>query len=271
MNLAVGFFDGVHLGHQRILRTADAVLTFRNHPLSVLAPNRAPALVMSERDRLAKLAEGGRKVKALKFTRALSEMPPERFATWLRKMFPGVDTVFCGPNWRFGKGGAGGPETLRAAGFKVLVAKFATRDGAPVSSTRIRKALAAGRLGEAAAMLGRRYSASGTPSKGKGAGSNLGFPTLNFKIDLPLKRGVYAVKTPFGLGIANWGVAPTFGKDAWPRPVLEVHLSSPPPLRPGRVEVEFLSYLRPERKFASKERLAAQIAKDVATAQLSGA
>ena len=266
MNLAVGFFDGVHRGHQRILRHADAVLTFRNHPLSLLAPEKAPALIMTAEERIAKLAEGGRKVKALEFTRALAGMPPEKFAVRLRRMFPQVDAVFCGPNWRFGHGGSGGPDTLRAAGLKVRVAKYATFEGRPVSSTRIRLALASGRLAAAAAMLGRPYSATGTPSAGKGAGRELGFPTLNFGIDLPLKPGAYAVDTPFGRGVANWGRAPTFGEKAWPRPVLEVHLLDAPPARPRRMEVVFLKYLRPERKFRSRQALASQIAKDCAAA-----
>ena len=263
MNLAVGFFDGVHLGHQRILRHADAVLTFRNHPLSVLAPEKAPKLLMSAGERLARLAEGGRKVKALKFTPALAAMAPEKFVATLKRLFPDVDAVFCGPNWRFGKGGTGGPETLRDFGYAVRVAKFAMRGGRPVSSTRIRQALASGRIDDAAAMLGRQYSVSAVLSRGKGLGRRMGHPTLNFKVDMPLKPGVYAVDTPFGRGVANWGTAPTFGDKAWPEPVLEVNLlGEPPPRRVGKVEITFLRRIRSERRFPSLSALGAQIEKD---------
>ena len=267
MNLAVGFFDGVHRGHQRILRHADAVLTFRNHPLSLLAPDKAPQLIMSAHDRLSTLAEGGRVVKALAFTQTLAALPPEKFVDRLRRMFPEIDTVYCGPNWRFGRGGSGGPDTLRSAGLKVRVAKYAMFGGKPVSSTRIRQALASGHLADASAMLGRPYSASGTPSKGKGVGRGIGFPTINFQLDLPLKPGVYAVDTPFGRGVANWGQAPTFGERAWPHPVLEVHLLAAPPTHPHQMEIVFLKFLRPERKFRSPRALAAQIAKDSVAAK----
>ena len=263
MNLALGFFDGVHLGHQRILRHADAVLTFRNHPLSVLAPDMAPKLLMPAGERFARLAEGGRRVKALKFTPALAAMAPEEFVARLRRWFPDVDAIFCGPNWRFGKGGEGGPEELRACGLKVRVAKFAMRGGKPISSTRIRQALASGRLEDAAAMLGRKYSVTATPSKGKGLGRKMGFPTLNFRIDTPLKPGVYAVDTPFGRGVANLGTAPTLGTEAWSAPVLEVNLlDGPPPSKTGAIEIVFLRRLRSERTFQHVDALAAQIERD---------
>ena len=267
MNLAVGFFDGVHLGHQRILAHADAALTFTNHPATVFAPDRVPRLLMTTEERLAAMSvQGVRHVVARDFTPALAAQAPEDFADSLRREFPDLDTVFCGPNWTFGAGGVGKAETLRALGFRVTEVPFATWRDEPVSSTRIRAALGEGDVSAAAAMLGRPYAASGRIVPGKGAGRNLGFPTLNVMPalgDLPLARGVYAVDTPLGRGLANWGVAPTMGDRAWSDPVLEVHLLTPPTTPPpASMRVTFSAFIRPERTFASIAELQEQIARD---------
>ena len=267
MNLAVGFFDGVHLGHQRILAHADAALTFTNHPATVFAPDRAPRLLMTAEERLAAIsALGIGHIIAREFTPALAAQSPSDFADSLRREFPDIDTVFCGPNWTFGAGGSGTADTLRALGFNVTVVPYATWRDEPVSSTRIRAALGVGDVATAAAMLGRPYAASGSIVPGKGAGRQLGFPTLNVVPalgELPLARGVYAVDTPLGRGIANWGVAPTMGDRAWPEPVLEVHLLTlPPEPLPATLRVAFTAFIRPERTFASVAELQEQIARD---------
>ena len=142
MNLAVGFFDGVHLGHRRILAQADAALTFLNHPATVFAPDRVPPLLMPTDVRLAAIAEAlgteratlaGRaarpseQVRALPFTPELAALPPDDFAARLRADYPGLDTVFCGPNWTYGANGAGTADTLRAAGFRVETRASAPR------------------------------------------------------------------------------------------------------------------------------------------------
>lgn len=287
MNLAVGFFDGVHLGHQRILAQADAALTFSNHPATVFAPNRAPRLLMTRDDRLAAISsalQGDRRVRALDFTPAFAAQQPSAFADWLRAEYPSLDTLYCGANWTFGADGAGNADFLRACGFRVEVVSYAAYAGEPISSTRIRRALAAGNLVDANAMLGRSYALAGRVAAGKGLGRTLGFPTLNILPELadpPLSRGVYAVSTPLGRGLANWGVAPTMGDRAWSTPVLEVHLlesfpsSSQSPcehrslnVQPASLRVEFLSFLRPERTFSSPAELQAQISRDVASARL---
>ena len=318
MNLAVGFFDGVHLGHQRILAQADAVLTFSNHPATVFAPDRAPRLLMTRDDRLAAIegaigtiappreletmsASDGRRpgevtwgrnrsdsancrVRALDFTPAFAAQQPSAFADWLRAEYPSLDTLYCGANWTFGADGAGNADFLRAQGFHVEVVPYAAHAGEPISSTRIRRALAAGNLADANAMLGRSYALAGRVAAGKGLGRTLGFPTLNILPELadpPLSRGVYAVATPLGRGLANWGVAPTMGDRAWTKPVLEVHLLESFPsssqssyehrslnARPASLRVEFLSFLRPERTFSSPAELQTQIARDVASARL---
>ena len=270
MNLAVGFFDGVHIGHQRILAHADAALTFTNHPATVVASDRVPRLLMTAEERLAAISvQGVRRVVACAFTPELAAQSPGAFADSLLHEFPDLGEVFCGPNWTFGAGGAGTADFLRARGFRVTVVPFATWRCEPVSSTRIRAALGEGDVAAAAAMLGRPYSASGRIVAGKGEGRALGFPTLNivpFLGGLPLVRGVYAVETALGRGLANWGVAPTMGERAWPEPVLEVHLlTAPTEPPPATLRVAFTAFIRPERTFASRADLQEQLALDKQT------
>lgn len=277
MTLAIGFFDGVHLGHQRILAGADAVLTFRNHPLTVVNPSCAPVLLMDVSERIAMLRIIGtktpRKVHAVRFTRRFAAMRPEEFVDYLHSEFPGLEKVHCGGNWRFGANGSGTPQTLRNFGFSVKVSRYAKCGEEAISSTRIRSALAEGDIELANAMLGRRFSVSGKVVHGKGIGCRIGSPTLNLDASTPLKLGVYVVDTPYGRGVANYGIAPTMGDDSWTRPVLEVHLldfidcggiSSQ-----NSVQVEFVRFLRPERKFESTEALCRQIASDIAVARQS--
>ena len=271
MNLAVGFFDGLHLGHRRLLARADAALTFRVHPATVFAPARAPALLMTAARRLAALARLVQ-VEALDFSPARAAEPPAAFADWLRRAYPSLDTVFCGPNWTFGAGGAGDAAFLRARGFRVEVVPFVEWRGAPVSSTRIRAAVASGDLETAAALLGRPWQMTGVVARGKGVGRTLGRPTVNVRPAPELvrpPRGVYAVETAFGAGVANYGTAPTMRARAWAEPVLEVHLleggdALPPDLDGRPAAVALRRFIRPERTFASLDDLRAQIARDVA-------
>jgi len=277
IDLAIGFFDGVHQGHRRILAKSHAALTFVEHPLSVLAPARSPKLLMSAAERQAAVAAAlapappgfaGPRVRALPFTPAFAAEPPAVFAEFLRRTYPALGVVRCGPNWTFGAGGAGDAAFLRAHGFAVETEPFAEWDGAPVSSTRIRAALAAGDLVAAHAMLGAPYAVEGLVRPGKGRGRALGFPTLNVtpaNPACPLARGAYAVETPLGPGVANFGVAPTMGARAWTEPVMEVHLFAAPSTPvPARLAVTCRAFLRAERAFASEDALRAQLAADVA-------
>ena len=273
MTVAVGFFDGVHLGHRAILSGADVALTFRNHPLSVVAPERAPRLLMDFDARVAAIrACGADEVRAFDFTPEFARLEPDEFLR-IAGISPGT-TVRCGANWRFGRGGAGDAEYLRARGIDVVVAPYVFHGGERVSSTRIRAALERGEIEDANAMLGRPFSARGVPFSGKGEGSRLGCPTLNLRLDsleIRLPRGAYAAEIGGSRAVVNWGVAPTFGERAWEKPVLEAHYLRLPPDGADKshsgsadsgITVEFLRFLRPEMKFDSFDALKAQIARD---------
>lgn len=277
--LAVGFFDGVHVGHRQILAHADQALTFRNHPLSLLAPERAPRLLMTVEERVHAIADalapGAPRVRSLEFTREFAALSAEEFVLWLRREYLYPVTICCGANWRFGAGGKGDAQFLRERGFKVKVEEFAQWEGGPVSSTRIREAVGAGRMEAAAAMLGRAWRMCGEVVRGKGLGSALGFATVNVLppegLVLP-PRGVYAVSTPLGRGVANFGVAPTMGERSWSGAVLEVHLVErgrakeiEPGEVPAQLEVDFHRFIREERRFASVDDLRAQVEKDIET------
>ena len=282
-SLAVGFFDGVHLGHQAILRGADAALTFRNHPLTVLAPERAPRLIMTPEERVAAIkACGVGAVAVLEFTRELAEMSAEAFAREYFLAAKGrkeAQRIVCGANWSFGKGGEGNAEFLRRLGLEVEVAPYAEFKGEPISSSRIRGCLENGEIEDANAMLGRRFQVSGFRFQGKGLGTKIGFPTVNLRISerescasgessrIALRRGVYEVEVGGLRGIANYGIAPTMGEKAWREPAMEIHFlhCPPPPLFSTSVNVGLLRFIRTEMKFYSVADLQRQIAADCAT------
>ena len=275
-SVAVGFFDGVHLGHQAILGRAGRALTFRSHPLSVLAPGRAPRLIMSPDEKCAAIrACGVAEVELVDFTAELAAISPDDFAA---RHFVAPDgarrPVVCGENWRFGAGGRGDAEYLRRLGFEVEVVPYAVFGGERVSSSRIRKCLADGDVGSAASMLGRPVSVEGTCFRGKGTGSAMGFPTVNLRglgtLASLLPLGVYAVEACGSAAVANYGTAPTMGAEAWTEPVLELHfVDAPPDAWPRRLRVELRRFIRPEAKFSSVDDLRRQIALDVA-AMISG-
>ena len=275
-NVAVGFFDGVHLGHQAILKGADAALTFRNHPLTVLAPEKAPRLIMSVEERVAAIkACGVERVEVLDFTRELAAMSADEFACEYFLAAKGrkeVQRISCGANWRFGKGGEGNAEWLRAKGIDVVVAPYVEYRGERVSSSRIRRCLENGEIADANAMLGRRFQVSGSRFQGKGLGGKIGYPTVNLQLStstssLHLPLGVYEVELEGQKAIANYGLAPTMGDKAWREPTMEMHFlhCPPPPLSSTLVNVGLLRFIRKEMKFDSVEDLKRQIAADCAT------
>ncbi len=287
--LAVGFFDGVHLGHQAVVRGAIErahaaggkawTLTLEPHPLRVLDPPHAPPLITPLPDKLRRLEElGVEGCIVLPFTRELARQTAEQFMDRLAHHLPDLHTVVCGHNFHFGRAAEGKPSLLvdlaRLRGFETLVVEPVHAGGAPVSSTRIRRAIAEGRLPEAAQLLGRPFAVRGVVSPGRGEGRRLGFPTLNLKLDRDLMPppGVCAARVrrlaPAAdgrclPGAAYYGTRPTFGTAGGL--ILEVYL-----LEGGgdwygvEVEVEFLEYVRPDATFHSPEALTAQIARDVA-------
>ena len=277
--VAVGFFDGVHVAHRELLSQAAAAFTFRNHPLTVLDPDRAPSLILSAADRLARLSGCGLdEVVAVDFTRDLADTAPEEFAASLlvlaAKFTPvGAPRVLCGPNWRFGRGGVGDAALLRRLGAEVVEVPFVEYRGEAISSTRIREAVERGEMEDAAAMLGRPFEAGGEVFLGKGEGRRLGFPTVNVRPDcgdgaerrVTPPRGVYAVDFGSARAVANYGVAPTWGGAAWKEPVWELHVVGGAAAMPGpgeRAAFALRRFIRPEREFASAEELCEQIEKD---------
>lgn len=274
MTIAIGFFDGVHLGHQKILKGADVALTFKTHPLALLKPEKAPRLIMSLEERLAAIkACGVKEVIAFDFTESLARLEPQEFAARYLGKIP--CTVRCGDNWRFGMGGKADAEFLRSLGYEVTVIPYAEYKNGIVSSTRIRAALEAGEIEDANAMLGRRFKVEGEGFSGKGKGKELGYPTVNIRplshsystLQLPL--GVYEVEMDGARAIANYGHAPTFGADAWSSPVWELHflssISTSTSTSTSTLNFALRKFIRPERKFASLEDLQRQIALDCAT------
>ena len=277
--VAVGFFDGVHVAHRELLSQAAAVFTFRNHPLTVLDPDRAPSLILSAADRLARLRGCGLdEVVAVDFTRELADTAPEEFAASLLVLaakftLVGAPRVLCGPNWRFGRGGVGDAALLRRLGAEVVEVPFVEYRGEAISSTRIREAIERGEMEDAAAMLGRTFEADGEVFRGKGEGQRLGFPTVNVRPDavsgaerrVAPPRGVYAVDFGSARAVANNGIAPTWGGAAWKEPVWELHVVDGAEAMPGpgeRVSFALRRFIRLEREFASAEELCEQIEKD---------
>ncbi len=281
VEIAVGFFDGIHIGHKKIFnamlcRAAQKgartiAMTFINHPREIFAPEKTPKLLMSSTQRIEGIKSlGVDEVIAEKFTSEIASISAIQFVEKLKKDFPAIDTVFCGPNWTFGRGGEGNPEFLRNLGINVSESAFAEIDGEVVSSTRIRQAFEEGDVTLANKMLGRDYEISGTVVKGKGIGRTIGYPTINLVFDFhpPLKFGVYALITPFGKAIANWGFAPTAGDQSWVSPVMEVHLLeclNTTFTTSEKLSVTIKRFLRPEQKFNSFEDLKAQIKLDIAS------
>lgn len=292
--IAIGVFDGVHLGHRKILdeMVAEAgaagaesiALTFDPHPDSVLRPESAPPLLTTPEERVALIrARGVSRVVVMTFDRLLAGLTAEEFLK--RVLCPQFRPrrLFVGSNFTFGRGGRGNPALLEALGpslgFDVRVFAPVTMDGEMLSSTLIRQRIQAGLVEWAARALGRPHALRGTVVRGDGRGRELGFPTANVAVPGGLcvpAAGVYAV-TVAGVpdageagpwaGVANVGVRPTFpaGKDGV---VLEVHLMDFAGDLYGReIEVRFMARLRGERRFASAGALAAQIRHDVAQAR----
>jgi riboflavin kinase/FMN adenylyltransferase len=286
--LAIGVFDGVHLGHQAVIRTSarhaeeasgtPVVVTFDPHPAKVLRPDKAPHLLTATQHKIALIRDlGVAQLLVLTFDKQFAGTPPEDFVLQLVRHSHPLREICVGHEWSFGKGRAGNLDLLKKLGaeheFNVVGIKPVTVDGAVVSSTAIRHAVEQGDLARAAAMLGREYTILGTVKSGAKLGRKLGFPTANLSAhseQFP-PNGVYVAEAKLNgatyRGVANLGQRPTIAGGT-PERLLELHLFDLDHDIYGEdLEVRFVRFLRPEKKFESLEALTEQIARDVQLAR----
>ena len=286
--LALGFFDGVHIGHGKLLLRAAGqagergisacALTFAQHPLSVVKGRPVPLLCgEAERELFIKELYGVPEVSALPFDRAMMRMPWRDFIQDILIGRMGAAHVVAGHDFTFGHRGEGTPALLEAAlaekGIGCDILPPERIRGIRVSSTYIRGLVAGGDMEQAAEFLGHAYRFSGKVAKGSGLGRQLGFPTAN--IPLPPERqwmpwGVYATRVLWKGGaypsVTNVGLRPTIGAADAPA-VESTLLDFSENLYGGQISVLFDRFLRPERRFPSAEALREQIRRDVASAQ----
>jgi riboflavin kinase/FMN adenylyltransferase len=292
--VTIGNFDGVHVGHQALLRRARALagavagawsvpptavsvvaLTFDPSPRDVMQPGHAVPAIQTLGERVALLREHGADVVCVEpFTAELATWSAEAFVARILAARLGAVGVVVGWDFRFGAGRRGDADLLaRELGAPVEVVRAVDVGGAPVSSTRVRAAVQAGRLDEAEALLGRPHRLSGEVVRGDQRGRTLGFPTANVRVDTALRPpdGVYAARArlaqggPWMGGVANLGQRPTFGPGA---AALEVHLFDRQiDLYGAHLQVELVRFLRPERRFDGLDALVAQIRLDAASAR----
>ncbi len=290
--LAIGNFDGVHVGHARLLTEAraraarrggrSAVLTFTPHPARVLAPDKAPPLILSVKRRLDLIAGLGIEVAVIEpFTRELAAVEADAFVRDMLVATLGARDVVVGYDFSFGRGRTGDARRLgelgTALGIDVAVIPPVTVDGRPCSSTEIRKLVRAGQTGEAAALLGRPYEIQGQVVRGAGRGRGLGFPTANVAPDAELRPalGIYAARAEILDGpdagtrraaALSIGRNPTFaGADPAAAATVEAYLLDfDADLYGRRLRLEIGERLRDEQRFDSIDALVAQIGRDVA-------
>ncbi len=286
--VTVGTFDGVHRGHWAVLdeiakrarstgRRA-VLVTFHPHPLRIVKPEIAPLLLTLPSEKKEILAESGLDYAVfLSFTHELAQYSPRRFVEEILVRRIGVDELVIGYDHGFGRGRSGDVETLRQIGqdigFEVDVVPPVTLVDEAISSSRIRKAIAEGRMEEAREALGRPYSLRGVVVRGEGRGRTLGFPTANLKVDdgnkLVPPPGIYAVWGAMGAkrvpGALHIGPRPTFQGSP---PATELHLIDfEGELYGAEIRVDFLRYLREVLPFDSAAALVQQMERDVEEAR----
>ncbi len=303
LHLAIGMFDGVHLGHQSVIESAvhsarsreavAGVLTFWPHPSAFFRPEDPTRLIMDPAAKTRMFFElGAELVIEQPFDGDFARVPAEEFVSYLLERLPGLEAIYVGENWRFGRGRKGDVsllvETARRQGVNVVSMPRLHFNGEPVSSSRIRELLTGGELEEANRLLGYGYVTEGEVRSGRGLGREIGYPTLNlpWNGDLRPQYGVYGVRVSPAderraagstgsvaerarRGVANFGVRPTVTRETPDDPVLEVHLLEEDgcPFASGdRLVVEWLFFLRPEKRFGELDTLKEQIARDRAAA-----
>lgn len=287
---AIGVFDGIHTGHQKIIgsmvrdtkknRGTSIIITFDKHPYTALDPSYNIPILTTTDKKLELLDSLGVDVCILmKFNKSTASISAEN---WIKDILwnkLSIENIYIGEDSFFGKNRQGNIDTLREwgiqLGFNVKVIKKTRIDKVVVSSTSIRDYISNGNIEMAEKLLGRPYSIIGMVIKGKGTGGKLGFPTANFNIGnqcLP-PQGVYAVKAKIGSrtvpAVANIGIRPTLTRSR--KPILEVHLLEHPPLGKSlykkELEIIFIKRIRDEKKFTNSDLLIQQIEKDVTHAK----
>jgi riboflavin kinase/FMN adenylyltransferase len=285
---AIGVFDGVHLGHQQVLRQtlADAqghealavAITFDRHPNAIVAPDRVPPMIYSAAQRVRALADAGSgAVLMIPFDTAFSRLSGEEFIRGLAADFGRLVSVSVGADFAFGHRRSGNVALLQQLGaelgFRVHGLAAVSLDGQVVSSTRIRETIRAGQLDAVNQMLGRPYAMAGEVVRGRQLGSQLGFPTANLETNglvLP-PNGVYAAHARCGghvhRAVINIGVRPTVETNT-PPPRVEAHLLDfRGDLYGAEVELTLVRKLRDELRFPGLDALRAQIARDLEAAR----
>jgi riboflavin kinase / FMN adenylyltransferase len=270
-HVAIGVFDGVHLGHQAVIDDADTVLTFDPHPLEVINPQAAPKLIMPfevKRDVIDGL--GVDELVVIPFDKEFSRIPAEEFIDQVLVERLGAKQVSVGENFRFGAKAKGDPEMLSGRDeFETRVVPLVEVDGETVSSSRVRALVAAGDVEQAMHCLGAPFMIEGEVVEGDQRGRELGFPTANLIPDDRLVvpgHGVYAAFANGHLSAVNVGVRPTFktGRGLLIEPYL---IDFEGDLYGKNLRVAFVERLRGERRFPGTEELIAAIHKDVADAR----
>jgi riboflavin kinase/FMN adenylyltransferase len=287
--LAIGVFDGVHLGHQAVISTSaeharsangtPVVVTFDPHPMKVLRPSQAPHLLTATQHKIRLIRDlGVRHLLVIKFDKTFAATAPEDFVQQLVTHSKPLREICVGHKWSFGKDRRGNLALLRKLGaqfnFEVVgIPAVTLGNGELVSSTAIRHAIEAGDLAKAAEMLGREYTILGTVVRGENLGKKIGFPTANLSAhseQFPPNGVYFAEATLNGIihpGVVNLGYRPTVSSDKAER-VLEIYLLDFDHDIYGKdIEVRFVRYLRPEKKFENLDALVRQIELDVQQAR----
>lgn len=285
--VALGNFDGVHLGHQRLVATVrreaerlarpSAILTFDPHPAAFFAPDRPRFRLTSERAKFKILdALGLDLAYVLRFDAALAGTSAAEFVSTIVGHRLGAAGLVVGPDFHFGRGREGTPEMLARLSehgdLACTVAEPVQMDGAQISSSRIRSALAAGDVASANRWLGYRWFVEGEVVHGAKRGRELGYPTANVELDpgCGLRHGIYAVRVAIAPGdvrdgVASFGRRPTFDDGA---PLLEINLLDfSGDLYGRRIECEFVAWIRGEERFESVDALIVRMDRDAAEAR----
>jgi riboflavin kinase/FMN adenylyltransferase len=286
--LAIGVFDGVHLGHQAVISTSaeharaangtPVVVTFDPHPEKILRPEKAPHLLTATPHKIALIrALGVRHLLIITFNQQFAATEPEDFVQQLVQQSKPLREICVGHEWSFGRNRRGNLELLKKLGaqfdFNVVGIPPVSVNGEIVSSTTIRRAIEAGDLNKAATMLGREYTILATVVHGDDLGKKIGFPTANLSAhseQFPPNGVYFAEATLNGVaypGVVNLGYRPTVSSGRADR-ILEVYLLDfDRDIYSKDLELRFVRYLRPEKKFENLEALARQIASDVQQAR----